>query len=958
MLKKLILLVIAFATFSRVANAQGGFTTVTGTITGPIDGIVWACGTISAQLITAGGTAPTLNGGGFTTSTSPVSLGCPGSNGLPAGSFSIRLADSGVISPSTTTWQFTVNMAPGIAPPAGTGPQSFTYTTAINCSTNTPSVCTANSMSISAQLSALAPKLSNTSGGIGTGFPVTTAVNVNSGGSITVNTGGSIGTAGSGTITATQVTNAPVPSSAFTFYPATSAACTTYSASGTNFCALNNSTGALTTNTDFGVLFNNVTTANATVGGRLFFKNGVYSVNSMTVETATGCSTFDGSGVPIAYALAFPSNTPFSNSVQWLLEGETAPVWQGEAGSTSVNNAGVIINITPTAVSSVTAGDVLAGFWGRPVTNCTLTAASGNVSNDVHYNNLSLRFPTNQRGNEIGFASYFLGNVEYENAVSDFNLPYNTIATGSAPVAGTYGSFGQTSTVSSSGNWQSFLNTFAVGWNICYDFQSEHIRSWQSTAIYCNFPFETGRDATSVFHPIKIINFHDQENKNGGILGQQMSFGSRVDVDDLDVEIKSDGNWYARTAGLYTEQNCNFGTGRWTYSVVASGISTMLPLFSSCGGELQINAGAGPDNLAYAVASDPFTHPASAPSWGPYWVNTGLGNGSGNGCSNTTISGNTATTSGVSACYYNAQVFNPPQFSQVTVSAITSTTAIAVTAMNSITAANKSGYEYACSTSGGTIAKRGIYLVSAAGAASLLNSTQTAANSGCVANDVIRLEVIPTGSTNRIIAYYNGSKDLETQDSTLAGGNPGLVETGGSGVAAINWTGGNLPTRTGADTIYQDSSYTTLPRKSLVDTAAYTNATTTFSNVIGAGATNGLSFTIDKNIRYTMHCSIVWQSSVLTAGPQFQITGPAAPTSVAITMISAITAATTASAAATAFSSPLNPVGAAVTATTNEVAYIDMELINGANSGVIQLQAAAQGVGTLTIQQGSGCTLQ
>jgi hypothetical protein len=199
----LVLFAFLLSSFAPPAQAQGGFTTVTGTITGATDGLVWSCGTISAQLITAGGAAPTLNGQGFSTSTSPVALGCPTTNALPAGSFSIRLADSGVIVPSNTTWQFTVSMAPGIAPPGGTGPQSFTYTTAINCSTNTPSTCTANSPSISSQLSALAPKLSNAGSGSAS-FPVTTAVAVNSGGSITVNTGGSIGAAGTGTITATN----------------------------------------------------------------------------------------------------------------------------------------------------------------------------------------------------------------------------------------------------------------------------------------------------------------------------------------------------------------------------------------------------------------------------------------------------------------------------------------------------------------------------------------------------------------------------------------------------------------------------------------------------------------------------------------------------------------------------------------------------------------------------------
>jgi hypothetical protein len=194
------------------AAGQGGFTTVSGTIVGAVDGLTWSCGTITAQLITAGGVSPTLNGGGFSTSVSPVTLGCPTSPGTGApGSFTMRLADSGQISPSTTTWQFTVNMTPGIAPPAGTGPQSFTYTTAINCSTNTPSTCTANAMSISVQLSALAPKLSNSaSSGGGSFSTITAGTNTNP---LVIGSGGSLSATGSGTIIATngisQVTTLP-----------------------------------------------------------------------------------------------------------------------------------------------------------------------------------------------------------------------------------------------------------------------------------------------------------------------------------------------------------------------------------------------------------------------------------------------------------------------------------------------------------------------------------------------------------------------------------------------------------------------------------------------------------------------------------------------------------------------------------------------------------------------------
>jgi hypothetical protein len=134
-----------------------------------------------------------------------------------------------------------------------------------------------------------------------------------------------------------------------------------------------------------------------------------------------------------------------------------------------------------------------------------------------------------------------------------------------------------------------------------------------------------------------------------------------------------------------------------------------------------------------------------------------------------------------------------------------------------------------------------------------------------------------------------------------------------------------------------------------------------YSNAGGAGVfTNvtGLAFPVAASTSYAMRCSVVWSASAVTTGPEFQITGPASPTSVAINMVSAITAITTASAATTAFSSAMNPVGAAVTSATNEMARIDLNFVNGVNAGTVQLQAAPQGVGTLTIRQGSSCVLQ
>jgi hypothetical protein len=175
----LLAILLAGCAFTSITSrAQGGFTTVTGTITDP-SGLPYDCGTISAQLIVPGGTAPTLNGVGFTGSMSPVGLGCSNQGGSGAsGSFSFRVADNGVILPSGTTWQFTVNISPGVPPPQGFGSRSFTVTTVINCGTNTPATCTSNSISLTTLLNSSAVALSRSSGICG----LTGQIQVNNGG--------------------------------------------------------------------------------------------------------------------------------------------------------------------------------------------------------------------------------------------------------------------------------------------------------------------------------------------------------------------------------------------------------------------------------------------------------------------------------------------------------------------------------------------------------------------------------------------------------------------------------------------------------------------------------------------------------------------------------------------------------------------------------------------------------
>lgn len=128
----------------------------------------------------------------------------------------------------------------------------------------------------------------------------------------------------------------------------------------------------------------------------------------------------------------------------------------------------------------------------------------------------------------------------------------------------------------------------------------------------------------------------------------------------------------------------------------------------------------------------------------------------------------------------------------------------------------------------------------------------------------------------------------------------------------------------------------------------YTNASTTFSNV-------GLSLSVSANTSYTLNCQLVYSGSATTAGPKFQFTGPASPTTVLVGVSGGTGAAAFADGAATAFSTAVTSLGTLGAASTNFVGAVTLSLVNGANAGTVQLQAAANSTGTLTILAGSTC---
>lgn len=170
-------LAVLFSLFSA-APAFAQFDLVTGQVLDP-NGFPYSGATLKAQLTINGSNVtgqPTVTvtsqaqctsaGAGtapcqvpFPGTVGPVTLDANGN--IPGGG--INLADNPSVTPAGTQWTFSVTISPGALPPLGTGPQSFSLAITIN----------ANPQNVGGLLSAVAPKLSNISGGGGGGGTVT-----------------------------------------------------------------------------------------------------------------------------------------------------------------------------------------------------------------------------------------------------------------------------------------------------------------------------------------------------------------------------------------------------------------------------------------------------------------------------------------------------------------------------------------------------------------------------------------------------------------------------------------------------------------------------------------------------------------------------------------------------------------------------------------------------------------
>ena len=311
-----------------------------------------------------------------------------------------------------------------------------------------------------------------------------------------------------------------------------------YVSSGITY-ARNGATGTIDYSGTDACLVVNKTLVNAQSScGLIWFSNGTYNCKSLAKETTPGYTN-------IHYAFSIPPDTGApGQQCEWHIEGESMTNGNGWENNGGVQTSGVILKVTQDAIDSVGHDDLIAGFWQRPNTH-------GMQGNQDFFKNLTIRFPSNQRGNEIGFYPLLASTIDYDNVLADFEVPYCSLA---LPVAGTIGSVGITTTQSSQGNFQGFRNTAAVGWDTCYSLMSEHIEGSTLTAAYCRYAGKVGDtlngNKMQVYHPSHIDQFVDQETVNGLMFGSLMEQGSMFNIDDYDVETTNSGTHSS------SENNC------------------------------------------------------------------------------------------------------------------------------------------------------------------------------------------------------------------------------------------------------------------------------------------------------------------------------------------------------------------------------------------------------------------
>jgi hypothetical protein len=604
----------------------------------------------------------------------------------------------------------------------------------------------------------------------------------------------------------------PTPSSAYTFYPSSTTDCNTPSQTGTTICAKNSLTGAIDySGTDAKIVIQSAVNNVSATCGALFFKQGTYNFNSLTQEVNSGYSNF--------YAIGIPPQAAAGQFCYWDLEGEPPPSDVGGFFTSAVQTAGVIFNLTSTAVSSVAAHSKIMDLWARPMAS----GGAGSGGAGVEINNIDFRVPTNQRGCETEVDMSLGMNTDIENIVLDTGVANGSLV---FPVEDTCTAWGNSDagglvglvTTNSEKNQNYLLNDNCWGADLCMDIRSEHTVMINSWGDNCNHAFDYGNNAGGgalIYYPSQFIGDGLQACAKGLTIGSNFKAGARLTVIDMNME---DGTGSFAPVYHFDELSPNLTQGSVSYNLQLPGggsINHLLgtPFDGGGGGNFKI---VGLGALSGSQALDSFTRPNSVDLGAAWYIFPPSGTGG------LQIVSNAATVVGAGAAsareiYVGQPFYGNDQFSKLTVASIdsSSTTFATVMVNEPFSAATNTNYQYYCSH----VAAGGSGIVALVAGVTHNLAVQTSAV-GCNATDTIEIRTVTAPTGVLVYAFRNGIPDVNVNGGQpfldasfkLTGGGPAfqLNQDTAAGVSATNWSGGNLPTLRGTDSMMANPEYATM----------------------------------------------------------------------------------------------------------------------------------------------------
>lgn len=300
---------------------------------------------------------------------------------------------------------------------------------------------------------------------------------------------------------------------------------TFYVSGGTVYAVNNATTQIAASGTDAAVVINTVLAAMAQTGGTLYFKNGVYNLNSCTLETVSPYTSY-------CYAIGIPASGGGNTYPSFHFEGESF------SNGTFSSEQGAVFNVTSSAETAAGSNKLVA-FWQRPQTACQTGTNCFYWNTDLFFSYLSIKFNVNTHGNEIGVHALEASYLDM------FSVQVSFLTT--PTVLSAAGNTGIISPATPSAGVRLENVTVQGGWNVGFEIDTEHsvlINTMaQDTTTCYSYGAEENRNGSPIIHSGQWIHPQIFDCKYGVTVGSDVASGAQLDIIGLDDQYGTSGTW-------------------------------------------------------------------------------------------------------------------------------------------------------------------------------------------------------------------------------------------------------------------------------------------------------------------------------------------------------------------------------------------------------------------------------